>query len=148
MNERLLHWDWDWVAKWTIVLLCNLPVPIMLGLMVTPHGGFYGICIGVLVIWFFGLACGYLPKPIRKSILISGILTAISQFIPWLQFIAGFLAASSLDWTTGLNLDSPHSLIELTGIAITILTGQILILFSTIITYVTITTYSKIIYRT
>ena len=125
-----LNWDWNWVRHWSILFICNLLVPFFLGLGATESGGRIGMFLGIGVLWFMGLPFGYFSTRFRMSIVIGTSITACLQLVPILQMIAGIIAYSTWNAATGMDIRTSDLSGELSGFAITVLTGQILIAFS------------------
>lgn len=127
-----LRWDWGWVKQWSFIFIINLGIPFLFGLHYIRDGGAIGLAFGILALWMMGIAAGYLPKKFRNAILIGGIGVAISQVFPIFQIICGSVAIGSWQKLTGLNVDKPDSMIELSIFGVTVLTGQIMIVSSTV----------------
>jgi hypothetical protein len=122
-----LPWDWQWFIQWSLVFTLNLIIPLLFCQSILRDGGWYGVGGGIIALWFMGVCYGYLPNRFRKSIFIGGSLSAASQFIPVLQIFCGGLAIRSWEGITGLSVEPPDSLIEVSAFGVTVLTGQFMI---------------------
>jgi hypothetical protein len=127
-----LRWDWEWVIYWTVIFSLNLIVPLLLSTALTQDGGGVGVAFGIAALWMMGLAGCFLPRSFRKSMLVGGSIAALTQIFPILQLLCGSIAIASWQKLTGLSVEKPDSLIELSTFGITVLTGQFLIASSTI----------------
>jgi hypothetical protein len=122
-----LRWDWKWLFQWSFVFTLNLIIPLLFCQSILRDGGWYGVAGGIIALWFMGICCGYLPDQFRKSIFIGGSLSAASQFIPVLQIFCGGLAIRSWEGITGLSVEPPDSMIEVSTFGVTVLMGQFMI---------------------
>jgi hypothetical protein len=127
-----LSWDWKWFKYWTIVYFLNVFMPLLLAIQVTSTDSRIGVGIGIGICWLLGLAIQYLPKSIRSSTISGSIVIGIFQFLPLspLSLIAGMLAEYSIKTLTGLDIGSSGFNGILAGFAVTIVTGQILLLIA------------------
>ena len=105
---------WRLYIGWTFALAANLVVPLGLGWEMAARVGRVGIGIAVVMLWVLGLvACGPQRKAMR-IIAAGSILTALSQFVPVLQFLAGIFGlgvASLMERLAGVKpvVGEPHS---------------------------------------
>jgi hypothetical protein len=89
-----------WQVAWFWVFGANLVVPLIYGLEVTRTGGRWGMWIAVAFTWLCGhLACG--RRPLGAIFVIGGVVVALSQLFPMLQFFCG---AFSLEVVSKLGL--------------------------------------------
>lgn len=100
------RFDWTWAGYWTLVFLANLPVPAFLAIGILPSIGLLGLAAGLVVLYWVGLmVCGCRFR-VGRSLVWGGIATAVSQFLPILQFACGMLGLLVWRWTSGCELGS------------------------------------------
>jgi len=125
--ERVTRLQWAFV--WSGVLALNLPLPLLLGMTLTRNGGTGGIVAGILVFWAAGLALGLLMPRLGEALIRGGVVVAALQPIFVLHFAAG--AFGMWVWhqvRSGLSFGQPGLWAEVDGLAVTLLTGQPLLL--------------------
>lgn len=89
--KRVIHSPLVLSIQWTVVVLCNLVVPLFVGWSLTQGFGQIGILLAVLLALVFGYwASVYMPLPVLFT-LRGGMLVALSQFMPILQLIVGMV---------------------------------------------------------
>jgi hypothetical protein len=115
--SHVREWQWGWL----MVVLANVPVPLIFGCLVTANGGLFGMLEGVVVVWL----CGHFVVArigfVRCVLVPGGVLVALSQVIPVLQIGAGSFA---------LQAARPvgRSMTEVEGFLVTLLTaGQLVV---------------------
>jgi len=125
--ERVTRLQWAFV--WSGVVALNLPLPLLLGLTLIPNGGTGGIVAGILVYWAAGLALGLLMPRLGSALGGGGLVVAALQPIFVLHFAAGAFGMSV--WhhlRSGSTIGHPGLWAEADGFAVTLLTGQPLLL--------------------
>ncbi len=102
---------------WAIVVLANLPVPLIFGFLLTSEGGIFGMLAGIVAVWGLGhIVVARVPR-VRSVLVNGGGVFALSQVIPAVQFVAGELALRAC----GTPINGWMS--ETTGFCVTLLTG-------------------------
>jgi hypothetical protein len=86
--------EWQW--GWGIVLLANLPMPLLFGLFVVSNSGQLGMLAGVAVVWFAGHLHVGRSAVLRGPLLLGGGCVALSQIFPLLHIGAGTLSVETL----------------------------------------------------
>jgi len=126
VERRVIHSPLVLSIQWTVVVLFNVIVPLMLSWSMTQGVGHFGVGLGVLLILLLGYwASVGMPLFVLFTIR-GGVLVALSQFFPVLHLIAGLLAVSfyrysgiipaeSLD-RTGVGLMGAFLLTATTGV--------------------------------
>jgi hypothetical protein len=125
------------LLAWTAVFGVNLIVPYPIGLAATAGGGRIGMNIGVIVLWAAGAAAVYRFRALSLTLPLGGLLVALAQFIPALQWCA---AATGGVVATSLGFDSPDALgppawTEAGGFVATIVTGGLLNLAAVVLAF-------------
>jgi hypothetical protein len=129
-QRRVIHSPLVLSIQWTVVLLCNSVVPLLIGWTEVQQGlGQIGIVLGM----FFGLLLGYLASIYTPLLVMyairGGMLVAFSQFFPVLQLLAGMLGIEFMRKTgiiPGKNLDIGNlGLVD--AFLVTMATGSILV---------------------
>ena len=83
------------VAAWVIIFLLNLPFPLFCGMDVTSGIATLGMFAAIVLLLSAGVVlCVRLPG-VMRTLMIGSVVTAISQFLPLLQIVAGLLAISA-----------------------------------------------------
>jgi hypothetical protein len=119
----------QWALVWTGVLALNLPLPLLLGLTLTNRGGTGGIVTGILVYWAAGLTLGLLMPRLGEALTRGAFVVAALQPMFFLHFAAG--AFGMWAWhqmRSGPPFGQPGLWAEADGLAMTLLTGQPLLL--------------------
>jgi hypothetical protein len=119
----------QWALAWTGVLALNLPLPLLLAVTLTNQGGAYGIAAGILVYWAAGLTLGLLLPRLGEVLTRGGIVVAALQPLFALHFAAGAFGMAVWHWMrSGPTFGQPGLWAEIDGFAVTLLTGQPLLL--------------------
>lgn len=119
----------QWALVWSGVLALNLPLPLLLGLTLTSRGGTGGIVAGILVYWAAGLALGLFLPRLGEALTRGAFVVAALQPMFFLHFAAG--AFGMWAWhqvRSGPPFGQPGLSAEADGMAVTLLTGQPLLL--------------------
>lgn len=101
-TDQTPGWSAERAALWTGVFFVNLPVPMLLGLVVTSNkGGATGMFAAVTAVFSAGLVlCGCFPR--LGQVLIRGAgAVALLQTVPLLQVGAGVLAIAAWEYAFG-----------------------------------------------
>ena len=88
---------------------------------------------GVLLLWTVGLAVCAWPGRLRQLLVVGGWVVAASQVLVLPHIFVGTFALESWDAITGANSGINGPLSEIGGFAITLMTGQPLILLALVI---------------
>lgn len=87
---------------WIVVVLLNLPVPLFFGHSIVKGAGIVGLLMAILAIFLAGVfATSRFPRLIAMF-QVGGIVTALSQFLPILQIVAGAVAISVTEQITSV----------------------------------------------
>lgn len=119
------------VRRWLAVFALNLPLPLYLGAGATSGAGITGMISAVAVIFLSGMwLCWRFPRLVR-IMTTGGFLTALSQIVPVLHFIAGLIGFGVADSLHLLEDDSGFGKIStarfLAGFTVTAVTAVILL---------------------
>jgi len=118
---------------WLAIFGANLVVPLSLGWSFTERDSWVGMVAGVaamLAVWQF-----VIPRfaALRSALLPGGVVLALSQLLPVLQFFAGVFATA----VVGLDgADRPGVFDNVTALAITVVTGVQLWLVAVLVGFV------------
>ena len=129
-KRRVIHSPFVLSVQWTVVLLCNSVVPLLIGWTEAQQGqGQFGIILAMGLCLVLGyVACIYIPL-FALIATRGGFLVALTQFFPVLQLIAGMIAIDTIRKTgiiPGQTLDR-GSLGLFDAFLVTVATGSILI---------------------
>jgi len=99
-----------WHLAWAVVLAANLIVPALLGWEVSRQGGRGGLVTAALVLWAAGhLLLARVPA-IGEPVVLGGVVTALTQFFPVLQMMAGLTSLWVVERVSGVpDADRPFS---------------------------------------
>jgi hypothetical protein len=114
---------WAWALSWTVVFALNLVVPLIFGWDMTEHGGHVGLIVATAMLWVSGFRVGGKTRDRRFVMLSGGTFVALTQFVPFLQIMAG-LAGWGL---TSLSTSKSPLFTEAQGFLATIITGGLLL---------------------
>ena len=120
-----------WLWGWAVLLLFNLPLPLLFGFGMTSGAGTFGMLAGVGVVWLIGHLAIARVSEIRDPLLVGGIIVALSQVIPVAHIFAGALALAAITGSDVKNLDSAPA-----GFAVTLLTAALLAVVALMIGFV------------
>ena len=93
---------------WGLVFLLNLPVPIILAMPFTTRYSLFGLVAIVALFLSLGLVVCRRFAGFGQCLVAGGLLTALSQFIPFLQLFSGLVAINSAQ-SFGFTIDNPQS---------------------------------------
>lgn len=129
-KRRVIHSPFVLSIQWTVVLLCNSVVPLLIGWTEAQQGrGQLGIILAMGLCLVLGyVACIYMPL-FAMIATRGGFLVALTQFFPVLQLLSGMIAIDTIRKTgiiPGQTLDS-GSLGLVDAFLVTVATGSILI---------------------
>ena len=119
----------QWSLAWTGILAFNVPLPLFLATTLIRNGGVGGLVAGILVYWAAGLALGLLLPRLGEALATGGIVVAALQPAFFLHLAAGFFGLNT--WSlmrSGPVFGEPGLWAEVDGFAVTLLTGQPLLL--------------------
>jgi len=116
------------VCSWSLVFATNLFVPLLLAMSITERGGRLGMSCVILAYWFLGVVACARGWRFGLAMLVGGILVSASQLLPVLQLVAGMLSLMAWSPPTGDTGEWMYKLrlSEIGGLAVTALTGGIL----------------------
>lgn len=131
-ERRVIHSPMVLSIQWTVVVLCNLIVPLLIGWSMTSREGRAGIASAVLI----ALLMGYIGSVFAPLFILfttrGGLLVALSQAFPVLHMVAGWVAIACLnrigihpDFDFGLMADKRFGFVA--AFFLTVLTGGILV---------------------
>jgi hypothetical protein len=90
--SRVIHGPLNLSIGWTLVLLCNLIVPMLLGWQMTTVFGHLGMLLAILMALLMGYwASVHMPLAVLFTTR-GGILLALSQVMPVPHMIAGLIS--------------------------------------------------------
>lgn len=118
---------------WIVILLLNLPVPLFFGQSIVSGAGTVGMMLAILTILVAGVFATFRFPQLIEVLQVGGIVTALSQFMPILHFIAGAVAIGITEQITSVaNGDESNVLPEgvsfLGGFCATSITAGIVLL--------------------
>jgi hypothetical protein len=128
-----------WTILWTAVFVVNLFVPLLFGWGLTSQGGRIGMTLAAAVLLGVGFLVGGRSRELRHNLTAGGILVALSQFVPFLQVLAGLAGMAVVERLLGLHIGpgsedgtiSPPS--EVASFLFTLITGGLLIAAAVVI---------------
>ena len=118
---------------WVVVVLVNLPVPIMFGVSTTVGFGRIGMPFGILLVGVVGLLLCKQYRVMMRNLSWGAIATALSQFYPVLHTMVGAIALGICEGATDRRGPGMDGIFQIT--AATIITGVGLILPSLVVGY-------------
>lgn len=124
MLQHMTGRNYEWLWGWTLVYLMNLPLPFTFGLAFTQPDGLVGMLLGVIVLWTVGMAVCAWPGRLRKAMAFGATFVALCQFVPILHLFVGGVALESWEEFSGHRLSGGGSLSNLGAFAVTLMTGQ------------------------
>lgn len=133
MSNGQARSDWKWSVWWSAVYAANLPVALFFGWIATEQGGRLGMAAGIAVLWTVGLAVCAWPGRLRQILVVGGWVVALSQMIVLPHIFIGTFALGSWGSITGANSGIDGPLTEVGGFAVTLMTGQPLMLLALVI---------------
>ncbi len=117
-------------GDWVIVYLANLVIPGLFGLLVTQEAGRIGMMLGVALLFALGHGLVVACPRIGRDLIVGGVFTGASQFLPFLQMMAGSFALRCVAMRSPLGGNyeplPPNISTEACGLLATLLTGALL----------------------
>jgi hypothetical protein len=117
------------IIAWLVVVACNLPIPVHFAFQVTDSGARVGMVLAVSVIAALGAACCAIDWQLGWIVTVGGVVVALSQVLPMLQFFTGLIAlgiAAQLGLTaSGAGIERAAGVLG--GSLVTMITAGILI---------------------
>lgn len=131
VDQRVIHRPLVLSIQWTVVVLCNLIVPLLFGLALSRTDGIVGIAVAVVFMLVLGyFASIYLPFFVLFSVR-GGLLVGVSQIIPVVHVLAGYVSMMLLRFVGLLEVDvlvGDKRIGFISAFLLTVLTGGILIM--------------------
>lgn len=113
-------------SAWVVALVCNLPLPLILGWGCAGEPGRVGIVVAVFFVWLLGHTFISLRERSADSLLLGSVCTAALQFFPIVHIIAG---AAALGLTQRLDpYTTAYRVSGVGGFVATLLTAALLML--------------------
>ncbi|HEY1190545.1 MAG TPA: hypothetical protein VGE74_23125 [Gemmata sp.] len=112
-------YEWQW--GWALAVLANLPVPLGMGLIAVWKGSALGMFAGIVAFWLVGAAVIARVPLMRSPLVHGGLLFAVSQFVPVVQFFAG---AAAMDLCA---IESDSLPTDRDAFLVTVVTGGLLL---------------------
>jgi hypothetical protein len=117
------------VAAWIGAYAVNLILPVYLGWMMTRGGGRVGMMVGIITVFALGWRACFVYREAVLTVSYGGWIVAASQFVPFLQMLAGLIGAGVAMAMTRETRDLSTAI---SGFLATLLTGGILIAFAAV----------------
>ena len=127
-NRRVQMWTF---GTWIFVFAINMAVPLLFSASMTEEHGKLGMAVALGAFLTCGCFLCAFHRELARALIIGGVVVALTQIIPMLQFIAG-----SIGMAVGLGLGvadfggderGPSLTSEFGGFVVTLVTGGILI---------------------
>jgi hypothetical protein len=119
-------------VAWPVVFGLNMIVPLAFGWDLARDHGRMGVCIAALFLLVAGWILCLRQRSIARKLILGATVTALSQFFPVFQFLAGIVAfaiAVSLGVAADGSDDGPIEITsELGGFVVTVLVGGMLLI--------------------
>lgn len=121
IDDRLV-----WQGYWFAVYVANLLAPLIFGSIATSNGGFFGMALGIAILWLAGQALCARSKDLATTIVPGAVVVALTQLFPITQFYAGLMSLkliSKLGQTQAEPVLIPKRITQLGGFLATLITG-------------------------